>query len=297
LRDPGEPARRCFFPVPRIDSFPIEKAMILADTHVHIYDFYRLDVFLDSALRNFTRSAPPGAPFTAILFLTETASCDWFTRLEACARDRGDPLKERLGTWRVEPREGGLSLRAVKEGEGSLFIIAGRQITAEGGIEVLALAARERIPDGLGLEETIEGVIRTGALPVLPWSAGKWRGATGRTVRRLLEKARPGTLCLGLSSVTPFWWPPPRLFSRCETKGIPVLCGTDPLPLPGEETKPGRFGSILEDSLDPRRPEADFLMVLRGSEKKISVFGSRESTFRFVKNQIRLKLGKRRGNP
>jgi len=58
--------------------------MILVDAHVHIYDCFDIQTFLDSAFANFKAEAARCGQedsFTAVLLLTETAKDNWFQRL------------------------------------------------------------------------------------------------------------------------------------------------------------------------------------------------------------------------
>ena len=64
--------------------------MILVDAHVHIYDCFDLETFLDSALENFKAEAARCGQedsLTAILLLTETARENWLQSLASFTDD------------------------------------------------------------------------------------------------------------------------------------------------------------------------------------------------------------------
>ncbi len=67
-----------------------------------------------------------------------------------------------------------------------------------------------------------------------------------------------------------------------------MLPGSDPLPLPGEEARVGAYGFAVDVALDPLRPAAALLAVLR-SGAFFAAFGRRERLTRFVGNQLALQ--------
>ena len=166
--------------------------MICGDAHVHIYAAFDLKRLFETAL---ARARELGGAF--VLLLTESAGHDYFGRLAAAARaggalagGGGDPPNldpACLEGLRLEttPESGSLLL---SDAHARVVLVAGRQILATRGIEVLALALEpehplKRVPDGTLLAaELVERVLDAGAIAVLPWGLGKWLGARGAEV-------------------------------------------------------------------------------------------------------------------
>ena len=103
-------------------------------------------------------------------------------------------------------------------------------------------------------------------LPVLPWAPGKWFGARGRVIRKLMEQAAAGSFLAGDTTMRPTGWPVPVLLRYARRSGLGTVAGSDPLPQPGEEAYAGTYGIFSDVTLDPTRP-ADGLrnILLRGN--------------------------------
>ncbi|MDA1044802.1 MAG: hypothetical protein O3C57_06210, partial [Verrucomicrobia bacterium] len=98
-------------------------------------------------------------------------------------------------------------------------------------------------PEGCPAAETIAAIRQAGGIPVLPWSPGKWLGARARCVRDLIESQEPASLCLGDTAMRPAGFPEPAFFRIARRHGLACIAGTDPLPVPGEESILGSFAS------------------------------------------------------
>ena len=76
--------------------------MILVDAHVHIYDCFDLEKFLDAAYSNFQSIADRlghGDNFTPILLLAETAKDYWFDRLREYADGKNTYKDSAIKKW------------------------------------------------------------------------------------------------------------------------------------------------------------------------------------------------------
>ncbi|OEU78091.1 MAG: hypothetical protein BA872_00195 [Desulfobacterales bacterium C00003060] len=105
--------------------------MIFVDAHVHIYDCFDLETFLDSALENFRAEAArcqQEDAFTALLLLTETAKENWFHRLAGYAGNQSGNRTESIGNWTFHRTNEDYSLYAQSEKSQGFFLIAGCQI-------------------------------------------------------------------------------------------------------------------------------------------------------------------------
>jgi hypothetical protein len=265
--------------------------LILVDAHVHVYPVFNFAALLSSAYDNFARHARvrqhAEVPWQGVVMLSETSACDWFARSYAA----GDMQLE--NGWRVVASESeSESLWAVGPAQQKLCIVAGRQVNTREGIEVLTLGTRTHVPDGMTLEETLRDAEAADAVVVLPWGVGKWLGSRGALVRKALE-TRERQVFAGDNSGRPWIWPRPAIFESSVKRGVPVLPGTDPLPLAGEEKRVGSFGFAMEGSLPNDRPAIYLRDRLRGPAlQTLRPFGRSESVGAFFYNQIKLRLAK-----
>jgi hypothetical protein len=71
----------------------------------------------------------------------------------------------------------------------------------------------------------------------------------------------------------------------------PVLRGSDPLPLAGEELRVGQFGSWLSDVPPTGAAAGAIIAQIRNSGAgDLHDFGASESVSRFLRNQLLLRL-------
>jgi len=269
---------------------------LLIDAHVHLHDCFAPDGFLEHAHRNFERAGQrrEWAPALGVLMLTESAGADWFGRLASTAAGAMASRAQRLGPWSIEETTDPDALLA-RGGSRRLLLVAGRQIVAREGLEVLLLGARAAVPDGRPIREVLAEGERLGALRVIPWGAGKWLFARGRLLSTLIAAARPGDgFFLGDGSGRPFFWTRPRHFEEAEGQGVRVLPGTDPLPFPAQVSRAGSYGFRLEGVVDLTRPAEGIKAALRDPTSRITPFGRLERLAPFVRHQVAMQRLKRR---
>ena len=263
--------------------------LALVDSHVHYCDCFDAAAFFTSAFRNLRAQADRlGAPAAFVLLLAETEGKDWFGEMFSLA---GSDAPFAAGAFRLERTDEADSLRVVSPGGERLFLVAGRQIVTAESLEVLALGTTETFAAAGPVEAVLDDVRRAGALAVLPWGAGKWWGKRGRIVNDILRSRREGRLWLADSGTRPVFWPRPSLFGEAERRGVEILAGTDPLPVPGEEKRVGSFGFSLPLALSAGRPWNDLRECLAGRAASVTAYGRRESPSAFFLNQLRLRSG------
>jgi hypothetical protein len=268
------------------------RSLVVVDAHVHIHPSYTIARVFEAAaghLRRAARQAGEGHGFAALLLLTEGHDQDSFQRLRGIPeipRGAGRP------PWRLRTTDEAESL-AVEAAEDCIAVVAGRQIVTAEGIEVLALATDRRFAEGASLGATVEAVQRAGAVAVLPWGFGKWLGRRGAVVRGYLEGKAPTGLCLGDNGGRPSFWPRPALFAWADAAGVPILPGSDPLPLPGEEGRVGSRGFTVRAEIDPERPGAELRRLVASPGFAPRPYGSGESAGRFLRNQLAMQWRKR----
>jgi len=167
----------------------------------------------------------------------------------------------------------------------SLLILAGRQIISAEKLEILTLATTAILPDGLPAVRIVAEMDAADAIVVLPWGVGKWIGKRGMLVDRLIAEARPGRLFLGDNSGRPGFWP-----VRQFNSAIPVLSGSDPLPLPGWQQNVARLVSVIDADLPSETPAAALKAALRNPAVQVDRAGSLAGAVRFVTDQAKLRL-------
>lgn len=266
--------------------------MIYFDAHVHIHQRFPLDKFLQNSLRNFERQqnkANDSSTAIYVLLLTESKEADFFLQLRRQAEQPGALLPAAWTVTLTEERES-LILEHTDWPDKRLMIFSGRQIVTSERLEVLALAAAEKVPDGLTIEQAIAAVHKQNGIAVLPWGAGKWLGGRGKIITRLVEGAQQGKLFVGDNGGRPVFWSAPNQFSMAAAKNIALLPGSDPLPLAGEEERVASYGAKVDGLLSESTPAADFRELICRHDAKIEPFGKRLGPVRFFKTQISLRL-------
>jgi hypothetical protein len=274
----------------RTPPLGLDADLVVVDGHVHFRRAFRAGRVLEGAhahLAAAARQYDPTASFVGVLLLADAPRECGFDRLrEAVRRGRADGRH----AWDVHalPEPAGLCVTA--PGRAPIVVVAGRQLPTRQRLEVLALGTRRSFGVGRALRPLLREVALSGAVPVIPWGAGKWMGARGRRVAEVVRGSWGGPLLLGDSANRPTFWPRPALFRQAREAGVAVLPGSDPLPFPGEASRVGRAGAVLTTPLDPHRPVATLRHRLRDASPALSCFRQGESLCRFVYNQAKMQL-------
>lgn len=235
--------------------------MVFFDAHVHLYPVYDRDALLDAVAANAARLAPGAAMALALL-----------------RRAGQGGLEEMLapggGRW-ARVRMADAHCAIMSEGRREIHVFAARQVAAHERLEALGLCGDADVPDGLPLAESLARLRAAGLLPVLAWGLGKWLGARGRLVRATIAAHGPGDLLLGDSALRPVCWGTPRPMAAARRRGLRVVCGSDPLPRPGEERAAGCYATVIEGDLDPSAPSAGLRRLLRDEKVALRPAGRR----------------------
>ncbi len=259
---------------------------MLVDAHVHIHRCFDTATLLERAADNFRSAALPSdakPQLTGALLLAEAASVDRFQELEGVV---GEPS---LNGWEVRSTSDGEAL-TVTRGEDRLLVVAGFQVTTAERLEILALATRSRIADGLPWLETIGRVNETGAVTVLAWGFGKWWFHRGELVRDAMESGKLNGILLGDNGGRPRLGSQPALFALAERAGVNILAGSDPLPFGHEIDRVGSYGSIVEGKLDMQTPARSLKRLLVEAGVAPKTFGRLQGLPGFLGGQARLRL-------
>ena len=259
---------------------------IAVDFHLHFYEDYDPELFWQALCRNLAMDAiarhDDGIPFQRLALLTEAPGCDWFHRWAA-------PEASQPGGYSFAATSEPYSLALSHNNEILALIVRGRQIITAERLEVLTAGDFPAIEDGLPLARVLEALTAAGVLAIIPWGAGKWLGCRGRLLKKLASAPAPPRVFLADNPARPSFWPAPRVFRMMERQSRPVLRGSDPLPLPGEELRAGSFANWFEAEFDPLRPLASLLKFLDGNAVTRDL-GRPDGVFTFFSRQVGLRL-------
>ena len=239
---------------------------IIADTHVHVCPEHDVPRLLGSLFTNLRRHSKD-----AILaaFLTESTHCHAFRKMaDGTLTTPGFTLKPRTGK--------DITALEVEAPDGDkLLLYPGRQIVTSERLEILALATVETIFDGHPARQAVDDVIRHGGVPALAWAPGKWFLGRGIIVRELINIFGPASLLIGDTSLRPTVWPEPILMFRARQLGHHVVCGSDPLPIPGDEVWAGTYATRSVGVVDDNRMVSDVRDLALGIEGRPTPIGRR----------------------
>ncbi len=268
-------------------------SLVIVDAHVHFHRCFNVNDALSSGYGNFqvvAQRVGAGGAFQGCLLLTEMQGERWFLDQFSYLSQGVSSLS--LGDWKLRATSEPSALIAYREDGAQIFVLAGRQVITQEKLEVLALLTPEVFEDGLPLTSAITQIRNLGGLPVLPWAVGKWIGDRGRIVSQFLRQDTAQPICVADNSGRPLGWPYPRNLALAKQLGIPVLRGTDPLPIPSEVNRIGRFGFTFSGTLDAQFPAKDLYAKLTSCSLDLSPYGSLELPWKFFSNQLALRLKK-----
>lgn len=230
---------------------------LVADFHLHIYKVFPTETLLRALFDNLNRLAGTprdGEPVVKAAFLAERRRYrifqDWHRGL---FRIRG---------FSVAPR-GPHTIEIKTHKNDRLLLFAGRQVATAEGLEILSLVNDRDVPDALPFPEAADRVLDTGGIPVLPWAPGKWSGSRAGIIRKAIPSLAPHGLMLCDSSIRPALFPQPLLFRLARRLHVPVVAGTDPFPVAGEEALIGSYGSLMEADFTPENAHDTIPSLLR----------------------------------
>lgn len=266
--------------------------MVLVDGHVHVYDCFSVPAVFDAAAANFAAAADAlgnGGSYDSVLCLVEGEGECFLADVRS--GKQGRVWRGRHGYWEAELADEPEVL-IVRRGATRLLVLAGRQLVTRERLEVLALGTTAPLHDGGSLEETLAAVRAAGALAVLPWGVGKWIGARGAIVARVLGNPQWSDVHVGDNGNRLSLGPEPAQLARARREGRCVLPGSDPLPLPGQEHRVASYGFAVRGELDAPHPAAA-LRALLASRASFVPFGRCSRLTRFVGNQLALRVKSR----
>lgn len=264
----------------------------LIDAHVHLRSGFDVKEFFLASRKNFGLHRGEVEKVTGVLCIADARGERGYDRIQRFIEDGGLEGSIGPGNWEVVPTAENITLSVAPTPAERLVFIAGRQLISNEGLEVLAVGTRSQF----GIEKSAEALIREiaeeGALPILPWGFGKWMGARGRLVKRLLRNPKSPLFSLGDSANRPALWPRPDHFRHAKRQGVSNIPGSDPLPISGEVKQVGNFGAWIPGCLDPENPAGDLKRRLMDPSTAIQYFGNRKPLFHCVWNQVLMQYRK-----
>ena len=265
--------------------------LVVVDSHVHYYECFHLGHFLRATRRELCKSAimanDEGSHHRILVLLdVEDVSCFDMLRCAVLSSNEAD--------WRVQETKEAFSFSMLipLSGRGvcRVSVVRGYQAATVERLEVLALGTDARLREGVTLEETVRCTIDVGAIPIIPWGLGKWWGARGRMLKDMMQSEMGTSIWLGDTSHRPMGLPQPRAFAVAEARGIPIIPGSDPFPLPSHAGRVGRYGFTLTGVMDSEYPGASLKALLNERDSGLTTFGTRTNLVGSLRNQVKLRV-------
>ncbi len=222
----------------------------------------------------------------AVLFLCETEGQRAFDGLR---RNAGSAVEARDdGHWTVASTSEIVSLVFNDKQARPIIVVRGQQIITSENLEVLAIGSENSISNGLSLGNTLDEARSANCQIILPWGVGKWFGARGKLVDGVIERLDYPGLHIGDNAGRPWFWPVPR-FRRAHSRGIKVLCGSDPLPFDGDECRMGEYVSVFDGAIDLETPWNSIVNLLDDADVIPETSGTLMGVRDFAMSQISLR--------
>ena len=267
-----------------------DHATIIVDGHVHIYSHYNLNDAIKIGINNLksTIKEKTDSDVIPVWLLVERHDCSFFNEATDSA-----PINFENSGYTLNTSDEKETLIIEKDGTPILFILAGRQIVTQEGLEVMSLASTLFIEDRTkSTAQVIEHINKNGGVALINWAPAKWFFSRGKVVDKMLDIFSPDELLIGDTSLRTTMWQLPKLMSKAIKKGFKIIAGSDPLPFENEEKLIGTYCFQLTGKFDEKQPAASIRQLLKSSASDISIKGKRNGLIKFLKRQIRIMLVK-----
>lgn len=263
------------------------ETLLAVDGHVHLHPGVDLGRAFDAALEHARRASGerfPIDPGGIVLCLVDPEQGARFSALRS--RSKG----EDLGDWRLRSTEERGSLLAERDDGARAAVVAGRQVRTADGFEVLLLASTGSLPAGEPLETTVRRGASRDDVVVVAWGFGKWWFRRGNRLRSLLRSPVRDRVFIGDNAGRLACGPHLGLLREARRRSVPILPGSDPLPLPGHEQRVGQYGFLVSRFDLSRRPAAMLRSRIRSLEGQPRRYGSLDPPHRALLSQLQLRL-------
>lgn len=261
---------------------------VACDTHVHCYQFDLLPQLLDSAASNLDKYNSE-ADVKVLFFTDGFVDRTWLKLQELIA------AKRQAGQWVFSMNQESGFVEA-SHGNTLLHLAPARQVNTAGRLEMLLLGCDQELEDKQPANDLINQFGDQYVL-ISPWGVGKWLGKRGRVLVDIINHAKK-PFALGDNGGRPFFWPVPH-FNMMEklrlghkqpllTQTIPIINGSDPLPVSGDYARAGSYGVRLE--LDEALSLKGVLNSLKSTTNNIVNFGKPMGLLQFVQCRIKMAV-------
>ena len=249
--------------------------MIYLDAHVHLYDTFHLREFLHHTMQQLHSLNRQNEPAEYGVMLTERPECSFFKHI-------ANGLVPLPSPWEIAAAPDSFSLQ-LSDNTNELWLFSGRQMNAAERLEISAFGLHDILSDGQPLSQLIDQIRSQGALPCLNWAFGKWLFKRGQLIQQTVNECRDsGPLLLCDSSLRFTGWPEPAVFQS----DLPLLAGTDPLPVHNEQYAAGSYGCRIDTQLDSSAPWDSLKTALCNSHTSIRRAGARNSLAKTLLRQL-----------
>jgi hypothetical protein len=258
---------------------------VYIDGHCHLHDQVDTTLFLESAKSQIRQNASnqiPVGQLRAVLCLADYTGARGFIRLlDQCEQLRKDG-------WEQFRTKEDYSIKLVNNDGDRIWVIAGYQTVTKENIEVLSIGTNNEPASKQPLNDTIQDILNSGAMAVLPWGFGKWWGKRGKMVRHTMERYGQ-KIVLGDNGGRPRCCRP-KMLKVAQMKRHLTIPGSDPLPLKKDQLRNGGYGFMLYRPIADEKPANWLLNCLKSLPKTPDVFGNPLCIKNFLSLQLALRL-------
>ncbi len=146
----------------------------------------------------------------------------------------------------------------------------------------MSIASKQKIEDGLPIENIVKRRLDKQTITVLAWGVGKWFFKRGKIIKDIIEKCHSPYLFIGDSSSRPSIWPIPKLYALAKKYDVRIIRGSDPLPFSEESGRVATYGFIIRGDFQVDKPAESFRNILISNSNNVSLLGA--IIFLFRKN-------------
>lgn len=251
------------------------KVATYIDSHCHYHPLLSFSDFFKSIVKN-SKKVAQGQVVGVAICLTDMPGTNWFSALESY------PATAQLSVSKVDDH----TLSVHIEGD-TVTVYCASQVNTQEKIELIIVGFRGMVPEGLALKEYVDRYGKDYLL-IFPWGVGKWLGQRGDLMIAQMDAAMPPYV-LGDNGGRPYWWYRIPQFTKAIKKGVPVLAGSDPLPVSSFQRRVASYGNIYAAEFASC---SEWINYVKGLKESPSVFGKPSGTLSFLTEQLSLRFNK-----
>lgn len=218
-----------------------------------------------------------GADVRMAICLTEMPGTNWFSEIESSVETglmSGKKVDEQTLLMNI--------------GSDTVMVYCASQVNSQEKIEVIVVGFRGKLPEGLALKDYVEKYGQD-YLVIFPWGVGKWLGRRGDLLTTQMDSAE-APFVLGDNGGRPYWWARIPQFKKAMQMGVPVLAGSDTLPVSSFKHRVASYGNVYADEFTNC---TDWINHVKGLRFTPPVLGKPSGTLSFLFEQASLRLNKR----